>query len=243
MPSALLVRQRCYLNEMVDSMEHEDQFHFVSLRQWYLCKDEEAFRQLVKRGDHRLTDGFLPECYTDGCEYGWIQGMVDGLLWGDELHYAVDVDGKAVGCLNVSHCGGVHRRTGILRLILLPEYCGQGIGTQVIGMVIMKAFHYFREDGFIYKKGGFDRLHAHIIGHNPAAERVLEKNGFIYEGTLRSAACKDGKIYDQKVYGFLHPLVSPVSSPREETYATPTLPDNQSERIEYIHKLLRKEWT
>ena len=182
------------------------QFHSVNLRQWYLCKDEESFRQLVKRGDHRLTDGFLPECYTDGCEYGWIQGMVDGLLWGDELHYAVDVDGKAVGCLNVSQCSGVYRRTGILRLILLPEYCGQGIGTQAVGIAITNAFHYFREDGFISKKGAFDRLHARIIGHNPAAERVLEKNGFVYEETMRNAACKAAQGKKDNGYSFTHNL-------------------------------------
>ena len=224
-------------------MEHKKQSHSVTLRQWYLCKDEESFRQLVKRGDHRLTDGFLPECYTDSCKYRWIKGMVDGLLWGGDLHYAVDVDGKAVGCLNVSHCGGVYHRTGILRLILLPEYCGQGLGTQAIGMVINDVFQWFWEDGFIYRKGGFDRLHARIIGHNPAAERVLEKNGFVYEGTLRNAACKDGKTYDQKVYGILHPLVSHLSSPHENTCTTPTLPENKAEHIEFIHKLLRQEWT
>lgn len=217
------------------------QSYHANLRQWYLYKDEEAFRQLVKRGDHRLTDGFLPEYYTDGCEYRWITGMVDNLLWGDELHYAVEVGGNAVGCLNVSHCGGVYRRTGIIRLILLPEYCGKGIGTQAVGKAITNAFHCFRKNSFIYKKEGFDRLHARIIGHNPAAERVLEKNGFVYEGTLRNAACKDGKIYDQKVYGFFNPSLSPASSPNKNTHTTPTLSDNQSERIEYIKKILQEE--
>lgn len=224
-------------------MENEDQLHSVSLRKWCLCKDEESFRQLVKRGDHRLTDGFLPECYTNGCEYRWIQGMVDSLLWGDELHYAVVVDGIVAGCLNVSRCSGVYSHTGILRLILLPEYCGQGIGTKAVGIAITNAFLFFREDGFIHKKGSFERLHARVIGHNPAAERVLEKNGFIYEGNLRNAACKDGNNYDQKVYGLVHPLVPPVSSAHEETYSTPTLPDDKSERIEYLHKLLHQEWT
>lgn len=181
-------------------MEHEREVyqpHLVRLRQWYY-RDGESFKQLVKRGDHRLTDGFLPECYKDSCEYGWIQGMVDNLLDRGELHYAAEVDGKVAGCLNVSHCGGVYYHMGTLRLILLPEYCGQGIGTQVVGLAIKKAFLCYQGDD-----SRFDRLDARIIGHNPAAERVLEKNGFVYEGTLRNAACKDGKIYDQKVYGLL----------------------------------------
>lgn len=156
-------------------MENEDQLHSVSLRKWCLCKDEESFRQLVKRGDHRLTDGFLPECYTNGCEYRWIQGMVDSLLWGDELHYAVVVDGKVAGCLNVSRCSGVYSHTGILRLILLPEYCGQGIGTKAV-----------------------------VYHPNRASVRVVEKNGFTLEATLHNAVRKGDSIYyNALVYGLL----------------------------------------
>ena len=203
--------------------------HAVKLRQWYLCRDEEAFRQLVRCADHRFTDGFLPECYADGCEYSWIKGMVDSLLWGGEFHYAVDVDGRAAGCLNVSRCGGAYRRTGFLRLTLLPKYCGQGIGSQAVGMLLHQAFQSFCDEEYVYLKGGFERLQACVIGVNPAAERVLVKNGFVYEGTLRQVACKDNQVYDAKVYGIL--------CPRPAACSVLALSEETSEHMANIHQL------
>lgn len=204
------------------------QFYMIKLRQWCLCKDEEAFRQLVRRADHSLTDGFLPEYYSEGCEYRWIKGMVDSLFWGDELHYAIDIDGKAVGCVNLSRCGGVYSRMGVLRLVLLPEMCGHGIGTQVVGRVARVAFMCY---GHLSTR--FERIHARVIGDNKAAVRVLEENGFVYEGTLRNAACKNNRTYDLKVYGLV--------GPEPDTSSIQPLSQDQEERIALIHKLLKQQ--
>lgn len=216
-------------------MDHERdiyRFHFVKLRQWCLSKrDREAFVELTQRGDHRLTDGWLPECYTEGCECRWIMGMVDSLLWGDELHYAIEVDGEAAGCLNVSRCGGVYRRTGILRVILLPEYCGQGIGSQAVGMAVREALQCYHDGEFVHK-GSFERLQASVIGDNPAAVRVLEKNGFAYEGTVRNGVSKGLEVMDEKVYGTLFP---------EPTSNTPELTAEMAERINLIRKFFDEE--
>lgn len=201
----------------------------IKLRQWYLSENDiEAFRQLVRRADHSLTDGFFPECYSESCEYHWIKGMVDSLLWGDELHYAVEVEGKAVGCVNVSRCGGVYSRMGVLRLVLLPEMCGQGIGTQVVNQVAREAFLCYG-----YLSTSFERLHARVIGENKAAERVLKKNGFVHEGTLQNAAVKNNRTYDMKVYG----LVAPVSNDESNV----PLPNDRAERIVNIHELLKQK--
>ena len=200
--------------------------HTVKLRQWYLSDDDiEAFRQLARRADHSLTDGFLPEFYSEGCEYRWIKGMVDSLFWGDELHYAVEVDGKVVGCVNVSRGSGVYCRIGVLRLVLLSEMCGQRIGTQVVEQVVRDAFMCY---GHLSTR--FERLHARVIGDNKAAVRVLEKNGFVYEGTLRNAACKNNQTYDLNVYG----LVAPDSG----NITVKPLSQDQEERIAIIHDFL-----
>ena len=201
----------------------------IKLRQWYLNEDDiEAFRQLARRADHSLTDGFLPECYSEGCGYRWIKGMVDSLFWGNELHYAVEVDGKAVGCLNVSRCGGVYSQMGVLRLVLLPEMCGQGIGFQVIEQVVRDAFMCY---GHLSSK--FERLHARVIGDNPAAVRVLEKNGFVCEGTLRDVACKNNRTYDLKVYGLV--------CPEADVSNCKPLSQDKTECIAIIHELLNQK--
>lgn len=203
--------------------------HTVKLRQWCLSEDDiEAFRQLARRADHSLTDGFLPEFYSEDCEYRWIKGMVDSLFWGDELHYAVEVDGKAVGCVNVSRGSGVYSRLGVLRLVLLPEMCGQGIGTQVVKQVVRDAFMCYGHLGT-----RFERLHARVIGDNKAAVRALVKNGFVYEGSLRNAACKNNQTYDLNVYG----LVAPDSG----NITVKPLSQDQEERIAIIHELLNQK--
>jgi len=203
--------------------------HTVKLRQWCLSEDDiEAFRQLARRVDHSLTDGFLPEFYSEDCEYRWIKGMVDSLFWGDELHYAVEVDGKAVGCVNVSRGSGVYSRLGVLRLVLLPEMCGHGIGTHVVERVVRDAFLCY---GHLSTR--FERLHARVIGDNKAAVRALVKNGFVHEGTLRNAACKNNQTYDLNVYG----LVAPDSG----NITVKPLSQDQEERIAIIHELLNQK--
>ena len=203
--------------------------HTVKLRQWCLSEDDiEAFRQLARRADHSLTDGFLPEFYSEDCEYRWIKGMVDSLFWGDELHYAVEVDGKAVGCVNVSRGSGVYSRLGVLRLVLLPEMCGHGIGTHVVERVVRDSFLCY---GHLSTR--FERLHARVIGDNKAAVRALVKNGFVYEGTLRNAACKNNQTYDLNVYG----LVAPDSG----NITVKPLSQDQEERIAIIHELLNQK--
>ena len=191
----------------------------IKLRQWYLNNgDEEAFRQLVRRADHRFTDGYLPEVYTSSCEYRWIKGMVDCMYFGDDLHYVVEVDGKVVGCANLSRCGGDYSHTAALRLVLLPEACGQGIGTRVVSQIILNVRKiFFTKDAVT--DHSIERIEAYLFGENKSAERVLEKNDFVYEGTLRNAVSKNGRVYDQKIYGYIfrdHCLPDPESMPKRK---------------------------
>lgn len=204
----------------------------VNLRRWYLDEeDEETFRELTRRGDHRFTDGFLPESYTEGMEYRWIKDMVDNMLFGGELHYAVEVDGRSVGCLNVSRCGGVYRHTGLLRLILLPEYCGKGIGTQAVAQTIGNIRGKYFDSTFVFE-GSFERLEAQVIGDNKAAKRLLEKNDFTYEGTLRNAICKHNVRYDMSIYGYV--FRSHCPSDRD------SMPEDKNERVRMLQEILKE---
>ena len=49
----------------------------------------------------------------------------------------------------------------------------------------------------------FERLEAGVFEWNPASCRVLEKNGFEYEGRLRCNVVKDGTRLDTLMYGRL----------------------------------------
>ncbi len=47
------------------------------------------------------------------------------------------------------------------------------------------------------------RLFANVFEGNPASERVLQKCGYVYEGTMRKSVYKERKIRDQKIYAIL----------------------------------------
>lgn len=47
------------------------------------------------------------------------------------------------------------------------------------------------------------RIYAEVFAFNAASCRVLEKAGFSYEGTLKSAAVKNGRVIDIKLYALL----------------------------------------
>jgi RimJ/RimL family protein N-acetyltransferase len=49
------------------------------------------------------------------------------------------------------------------------------------------------------------RLGAHVLDTNPASARVLLKNGFVEEGTLRCAVVKHGRVHDLRSFARVSP--------------------------------------
>ena len=56
---------------------------------------------------------------------------------------------------------------------------------------------------YVFDKSDIIRIYAEPFEYNIASCRVLEKVGFLYEGTLRNNAVKNGKIIDMKMYSLL----------------------------------------
>jgi RimJ/RimL family protein N-acetyltransferase len=44
------------------------------------------------------------------------------------------------------------------------------------------------------------RVYANVLSGNAASVRVLEKTGFVYEGTMAKSVWKDGRSIDELVY-------------------------------------------
>ena len=76
---------------------------------------------------------------------------------------------------------------------LAKPFWRQGIMTEVIGRACKFAFSQWK----------LVRIVAHVFAHNTASVRVLEKNGFEFEGLLRKHHRKDGTFIDSKVYGLV----------------------------------------
>jgi RimJ/RimL family protein N-acetyltransferase len=108
-------------------------------------------------------------------------------------NFAIVVYGKAIGCTSVMLEEGNSVKTAELGYWLGEEYWGQGIATELVKLMIKYSFKNF----------DIERLQAHVFEHNKASARVLEKTGFIYEGTLRNNILKEGKILNELVLSIL----------------------------------------
>ncbi|TDT40752.1 RimJ/RimL family protein N-acetyltransferase [Streptomyces sp. BK208] len=113
---------------------------------------------------------------------------------GTGVRVAVDrvSDGAFVGWCGLVEWNPVHRSASL-------GYCfgeamwGRGYATEAVRALLRWAF------------GTLDlnRVQAEADTRNPASARVLEKAGFVREGTLREDCVVDGEVSDSWVYGLL----------------------------------------
>lgn len=69
-------------------------------------------------------------------------------------------------------------------------YWGKGIATSAVKQICK----------YIFEKTDIIRIFAEPFAHNAASCRVLEKAGFVYEGTLRKNAVKNNAVTDMRMY-------------------------------------------
>jgi RimJ/RimL family protein N-acetyltransferase len=86
-----------------------------------------------------------------------------------------------------------HNRSAHIGLGLRPASRGKGYGTDVVAVLC----HY----GFVVR--GLQRLQIETLSDNHAMLRSAERNGFVREGVLRSAAWVMGEFQDEVLLGLL----------------------------------------
>ncbi len=111
------------------------------------------------------------------------------------LCYAIEVNGEAVGCINLLVQSDVYCKSAEINYLLGQPFWGQGIMTQAIRQIC--------EEGFASMD--IIRIYAEVFSRNFASQTVLEKNGFQLEGTMRRSIYKHGEIQDAYLYALLKP--------------------------------------
>lgn len=138
-----------------------------------------------------LRDG-IPFPYTeaDGREYitSTLAAPVDS-----QYTWAIQMDGRAVGSIGVFRKDNIHSRTAELGYWLAEPCWGKGIVTAAVREVCQ----------YVFDHTDIIRIFAEPFAYNAASCRVLEKAGFVYEGTLRSNAVKNGQVIDMKMYALV----------------------------------------
>jgi RimJ/RimL family protein N-acetyltransferase len=136
-----------------------------------------------------LTDA-MPHPYAESDAAKFIQRM-RSLARPTSLF--IEVDGAAVGSIGVVLKDDVTRIGAAMGYWLGEAYWGRGIMSEAVPAFTDWALAEF----------GLVRLEATVFEWNPASARVLEKSGYVREGTLRRSAIKDGQVIDRWLYSFV----------------------------------------
>ena len=107
-----------------------------------------------------------------------------------ETHFAIAVDGDAVGGAGFTVNDDVFRRSAEIGYWLGEEYWGRGIATATLKALTDYAFAHH----------DLCRIFAGVFEWNAASGRVLEKAGYVLEARLRRCVTKDGKTVDELLY-------------------------------------------
>lgn len=157
------------------------------VRDWRPSDRESLLRFANNRNIWRnLTHRFpYPYTGTDADSWFFLLAQVP-----EPTHWAIDVDGSAVGGIGVVLGEGVHEKSGHFGYWLGEPYWGRGIMTAAVRAT----------SEYVISRFGLVRLEAAVFEWNPASMRVLEKCGFVREGALRRSVFKDGQVIDSVLY-------------------------------------------
>lgn len=149
---------------------------------------------LVRHADNpkiaaNLRDLF-PHPYTRDAGRLWLEAV---LRADPRTRWVIAVAGELAGSIGVTPKSHEERCTAEIGYWLGEPFWGRGIMTEAVGALTGYAF------------GAFDvgRLEAGVFSGNVASMRVLEKNGYTLEGTLRHRVVKNGEVRDQLMYARL----------------------------------------
>lgn len=151
-------------------------------------------RRLARWADNPRVAAFLrdrfPQPYTLADAKRWIRVARAG----EPLtHFAIEVDGQAVGGVGFNVLDDVDRRTAEIGYWIAEPFWGRGIATAVLEGVTAYAFERF----------DLARIQARVFEGNEASRRVLEKAGYVCEARLRRSVTKGGRTIDSYLYALV----------------------------------------
>ena len=104
--------------------------------------------------------------------------------------YAIDINGIAAGGIGLHLQSDIHVKNAELGYWLAEPFWGKGIMTKAVTQMVDYGFKTF----------DISRIFARPYGTNIGSQKVLEKAGFILEGSFKKTIFKNGKYLDELIY-------------------------------------------
>ena len=134
----------------------------------------------------RLRDRF-PRPYTHADAEWWV---AFARRQDPQAQFAIEVDGEAAGGIGLELKSDVERRSAEIGYWLGETFWGKGIATAAVRGLT----------GYGFEALDLTRVFAVPFADGSASIRVLEKCGYVREGTMRRSATKEGLVLDQALY-------------------------------------------
>lgn len=164
----------------------------LRLRDWTV-DDQDRLVELVNNRNVSmfLTDG-MPYPYTEEDAYEGIQFCVSSNKI-DTLIKAIEIDGEAVGNVNLFVKQDIYRKTAECGIWLGEPYWGKGIGPVAMRELCKIGFHCL----------DIVRIYGSVMESNVRGQKMMKKAGFTHEGTMRKHGYKMGWSQDMLMYSIL----------------------------------------
>jgi [ribosomal protein S5]-alanine N-acetyltransferase len=137
-----------------------------------------------------LRDRF-PHPYTRSDAEAWIAFCLTEAE--PILQFAIEYRREAIGGIGFERHIDVHRFTAEVGYWIAEPFWGQGIASAALQ----------RATDYGFNQLNLERIEAMVFDNNAASGRVLEKNGYSFEGRLRRSVFKDGRFLDGLLYSRL----------------------------------------
>ena len=160
----------------------------ITLHKW-IAADREALMALCNAVDRTFLSDRLPYPYTEA-DADWWLGMVAENEGKEGVWRSIWVDGQLVGSISVERKNDGGKAIGEIGYMILTPFWSQGIGTEALRQICEIA----------YRELELQQIVGNVFSENVASARVLEKNGFLLEGTMEGAVVKGGKKVFVRVY-------------------------------------------
>ncbi|MDR2907998.1 MAG: GNAT family N-acetyltransferase [Bacteroidales bacterium] len=166
----------------------------ITIRPWQIEDAADLALALNnKKVQDNLRDG-IPYPYTLNDAKDFITLMLNAEK-DSQYAWAIANDDKAIGSIGAFRQANIHCRTAEMGYYIAEPYWGKGIGTTAVKLAC----------DFVFSQTDIIRIYAEPFSTNIPSCRILEKAGFVFEGTLRQNAIKNGTVLDMNMYAIVKP--------------------------------------
>ena len=102
------------------------------------------------------------------------------------------ITSEALGVISVYYYKAAHKKAEV-GFWLMPQYWNKGYAYEALIAVV----HYWKTEK------GHHRMEGFVEEGNIASGKLLEKAGFVFEGTMRDCEIKNGRYISLRIYGLI----------------------------------------